>query len=660
MHRTHWRRFLLLAALLLLAGCATSENFKMGQDLMGQNRPEEAVGYFEAALKESPGSSEYQAALTQARQRSAVSRLERIRKAYDALQAPDAMALERVLKDVDAAAKLDPSSREVKAFQDTVRGRMEGLLARVRDLYAQADLDLQKEDWMAARAKLLEINRLFPNYEETAGKLARVDREGAKQLYQQGIALGKQEDWKMAAQAFKATMEMNPNFLDVAALYKNAVANDNAGYFLAAGEKAEKAKQWDRAVFCYQRAREYQPANQELAKKLENLKVKAGQIFFEEADKLVAQGKLGPAVRKLESVKAYLPSMQEEQVYQDLLQRTAARLIERADRYFEKEMWGNALVWYQKAESLSPSHPELFQKIQDTRDRIGKRIRKSIAVFDFSAPSNDKDAGKMAADKLVAYLYQKASNDLRIIERENLQNILREMQLGQTGLVDVKAAQAIKMRGIDTFIMGNVLKVLATKSDTSSNNQVRVLVDEEDVANPDWQTWLILHPRPTEEDLKTAPPKTVKKRNYQFVTYKQGQAKIVALFDVSYKLVDTTTGENIFTNTLEGRLIKEDKYQDGVPMANIPQDPLQLPTEAEVLAELTNAKISEMGQSVLKHFQSLEVEYFNAGEQLRKRRRTEEAVEKYVDALYDIKLKGISTAVAQKSQEMIDSLLQDR
>jgi len=660
MHRTHTRILLFLAVLVLLAGCATSENYKMGQDLMGQNRPEEAVGYFEAALKESPGRSEYEVALLQARQQGAASRLERIRKAYGALGEPDATALERILKDTDVAARMDPSSREIKAFRDTVQNRLDGLLSQVKTLYTQSGEDLEKEDWVGARAKLLQINRLYPNYEETGSRLARVDREGAKQLYQQGLALSKQEDWKMAAQAFKAAMEMNPNFLDVAALYKTAVANDNAGYFQAAGEKAEKAKQWDRAIFCYQRAREYQPENQDLAKRLENLKVKVGQVFFEEADKLTDQGKLGPAVRKIEAVKVYLPSMKDEPVFRDLLAKTTARLIERGDRCNEKELWGNALMWYQKAESLSPNHPELFQKIQDVRERIGKRIRKSIAVFDFSSPSNDKDAGKMAADKLVAYLYQKASNDLRIIERENLQNILREMQLGQTGLVDVKSAQAIKMRGIDTFIMGNVLKVMATKTDTSSNNQVRVLVDEEDVTNPDWQTWLILNPRPSEADLRTAPPKTIKKRNYQFVTYKQGQAKIVALFDVSYKLVDTTTGENIFTNTLEGRLSKEDKYQDGVPMANIPQDPLQLPTEAEVLAELTNAKISEMGQSVLKHFQSLEVEYFNAGEQLRKRRKFDEAVEKYVDALYDIKLKGISTAVAQKSQEMIDSLLQEQ
>lgn len=660
MHRTHLKKYLLLAALLLLAGCATSESFKMGQDLMGQNRPEEAVGYFEAALKESPNSGEYQAALQQARQRGAASRLERIRTAYGALVEPDAMALERILRDTEGTAGMDPSNREIKAFQNTVKERLDALLAQAKSLYAQADMDLQKEDWAAARTKLLQVNRLFPNYENTGTKLARVEQEGIKQLYQQGIDLGRREDWKMAAQAFKTAMEINPGFLDVPALYKTAVANDNAGYFLAAGEKAEKAKQWDRAILCYQRALEYQPENQDLAKKLENLKVKVGQIYFDEAEKLASLGRLGPAVRKIESVKLYLPSMKEEPVFRDLLARMTTRLMERGDGYNEKELWGNALMWYQKAESLTPNHPDLFQKIQDARERIGKRIRKSIAVFDFSSPSNDKDAGKMAADKLVAYLYQKASSDLRIIERENLQNILREMQLGQTGLVDVKSAQAIKMRGIDTFIMGNVLKILATRADASGNNQVRVMVDEEDVPNPDWQTWMIMHPRPSSEEWKTAPPKTIKKRNYQFITYKQGSARIVSLFDVSYKLVDTTTGENIFTNTIEGRLIKEDKYQDGVPMANIPQDPLQLPTEAEVLAELTNAKISEMGQSVLKHFQSLEVEYFNAGEQLRKRRKVDEAVEKYVDALFDIRLKGISTAVAQKSQEMIDSLLKDR
>jgi len=106
-------------------------------------------------------------------------------------------------------------------------------------------------------------------------------------------------------------------------------------------------------------------------------------------------------------------------------------------------------------------------------------------------------------------------------------------------------------------------------------------------------------------------------------------------------------------------LVKDDKYQDGVPVANITHDPLELPTDEEVLDELTNGKVSEMGQSVLKNYQSLEVAYFNEAQQQQKRRNLEQAVEKYIDAVYDEKLKGISTPVSQKSLESIDKLIQD-
>jgi hypothetical protein len=209
--------------------------------------------------------------------------------------------------------------------------------------------------------------------------------------------------------------------------------------------------------------------------------------------------------------------------------------------------------------------------------------------------------------------------------------------------------------------MGDVLQFTTKFTDHPSTSQVKVLVDEQDEPNPEFQLWRMMHPRPSEEDRKSMPPMTVKKRIYQFISYRQGTAKINALIEVSYKLVDTATGENIYANTIPGRMIKEDKYQDAVSAANIPHDPLELPTESEALDELTNEKISEVGRSVLKQFQSLEVEYFNQGEQQRlKRRNPELAVERYTDAIYDEKSKGISTPISQKSLEWIDKLIQNR
>ncbi len=661
MKKRDYRIFLVgIAVLGMLYGCGTSENYKMGQDLVGQNRWDEAIGYFETALKEDPSNASYKSSLLQAKQQAAKIHLEKAKQAQSNAPARNLRALEAIVKGGDLAASLDPVNSEIKNFNNQLRTKIAALRTEVKALYDKADADILKEDWLAAVTKLRQVNQIYTGYEDAGSKLARAEQEGAKVLYQQGIELGKQEDWKMAAQSLKTAMDINPKYMDVARQYEVAKSRDNADYAISESINAEKAQKWERAILLAEKAVDYQPDNRELLARLDQLKVKVGQGFFDDAVKQANQGRLYEAMRKIEFIKTYNPSLQTDPIFKEFIKNFCTKLMERAQKYSEKELYGNALLWYQKVEVLSPNYPDLFQKLLETRDHINKRIKKSIAVFDFSSPSNNKDAGKIAANKLITYLHKNASGDLRIIERENLQSILREMQLGQTGLVDIKAAQNVgKMRGIDTFIMGDVLHFSAKMTDTPSVSQVKVLVDEEDVRNPDFSDWLIMHPKPSTEEFKSAPPRTVKKRNYQFISYKQGSAKINAMLEVSYKLVDTSTGENVVTNTVSGKLLKEDKYSDGVPIANITHDPLELPTEDEALDELTNAKVSEMGQSVLKNYQSLEVAYFNEAQQQQKRRNLEQAVEKYIDAVYDEKLKGISTPVSQKSLESIDKLIQD-
>lgn len=646
-----------LLILIFLSGCAVSESYKTGQELSKTNRWEEAIGWFEKALNENPDSQEYKDALLKAKQEAAKIHYEKAKLALAKAPDQNIPALDQIAKESSLANNLDPQNKGIKVFHENLKEKINTLNKTVKSLYSQAESDMQTEDWMAALGKLKQVNAISPNYEDTGGKLAKI----VKEIYQQGITLSKQEDWKMAAQAFKAAMDINPGYYDVEKLYQDAKSKDNADYFLAGADKAEKAQNWEKAIFMYEKAVEYQQDNRALVKKLDTLKAKIGQIYFSEAGKLIDQGKLYAAFKKMETVKSYTPSLQRDSAYKDLVNKFCGKLMERADKHYEKEMWGNAFVWLQKVEVLNPSYPELFQKMLETKDNINKRIKKSIAVFDFSSPSTNKDAGKIAANKLIAFLHKKASGDLRIIERENLQSILREMQLGQTGIVDIKSVQTAKMRGIDTFIMGDVLHFSTKFIDNPTTSQIKVLVDEEDIRNPEFSDWLMTHRSPTEEEMKNAPPRTIKKKNYQFVPHKQGTAKINAMIELSYKLVDTATGENVFTNTISGKLVKEDKYQDAVPAANIPSKQLELPTETEVLDELTNEKVSEMGQSVLKQYQSLEVEYYNQGEQQRLRRRNYDlAIEKYTDALFDEKLKSISTTISQKSQELIDKLVQNK
>ncbi|MEN6321448.1 MAG: tetratricopeptide repeat protein [Syntrophaceae bacterium] len=649
-----------LLILIFLSGCAVSESYKTGQDLSKRNQWDDAIGYYEKALEEDPNNREYKNALQKAKQEAAKIHYGKAKSAFARVPDPNIPELDLILKESNQAYVIDPDNNEIRGFHESLREKKDALNKMIKALYSQAEVDMQKEDWMTALTKLKQVNKIFPNYEDTSAKIVKIEQEGTKLFYQHGIAFSKQDDWKMAAQAFKAAMDINPNYYDVKKLYNAAISKDNANYFITEAEKAEKGEKWDRAIFMYKKAAEYQPENKDLLTKMDNLKSKIGDMYFNDAAKLVHQGKLFGASKKLEIVKTYKPSAQNEQSYKDLMSKLCGMLMDRADDYHNREMWGNAFTWYQKVDALNPSYSDLFQKVLEAKDNINKRIKKSIAVFDFDSPSNNKDAGKIAANKLITYLHKNASGDLRIIERENLQSILREMQLGQTGIVDVKSVQTVKMRGIDTFIMGNVLNFSSKFTDNKSTNQA-VMFDEEDVSNPEYIEWLVTHQRPSESERKSAPSRTIKKRTPRYIPYTQGIAKISAMIEISYKLVNTTTGENIFTNTISGRLVKEDKYQDGVAPANIPQDPLELPTESEVLDELTNEKVSEMGKSVLKHYQSLEVEYFNEGEQQRiKRRNPELAVERYTDALFDEKSKGIKTPITLKSLELIDHLLQNR
>lgn len=647
--------------IVFLAACGTvNESYKQGQEFVKDNRWEEAIAYFEKAATDEPDNQEYKEALVRAKQGAAKARFIKAKQAL-VVAGQNFPALEKIARDVDVMAAMDPESAEIKALRNDVTQKVSDLKTTLKGLYQQAEVDMQKEEWTAAMEKLSEVNKIFPNYEDTNRRLARSRQEGVKVFYQQGNDLGRQEEWKMAAEAFKKAVDINPDYIDVSRRYEDARLKDNLGYYMNAGAKAETANNLERAILLYEKASEYPNVDPSVANKLETLKAKAGQHYLDESIKLVRQGKLYATMKKMEMARKFSPSMQNDPLYRENLTVACDALMKRAEKLSEKELWGNALVWMQKIEAVNPNYPELFQKMIEVKDSINKRIRKSIAVFDFSSPSAEKDAGKIAANKLIAYLHKNASADLRIIERENLQSILKEMQLSQTGLVDIKTAQSVgKMRGIDTFIMGDVLHFSTKYTDAPSLNQVKVLVDEEDVRNPEFSDWLMIHQRPSEEDLKTAPPRTVKRKNYQLVSYKQGAAKISALLEISFKLVDTQTGENIFANTVSGKLIKEDKYQDGVRMAGILQDPLELPTEAEVLDEITNEKVSEMGSAVLKHFQSLEVEYYNQGQSQQKRRNVDIAIEKYTDAVFDEKLKGISTPISQKSLEIIDKLIADK
>ncbi len=158
------------------------------------------------------------------------------------------------------------------------------------------------------------------------------------------------------------------------------------------GRKEEKAKQWDRAILCYQRVGV--PGGESgSCQKTGELKVKVGQIYFDEG-RSCKPGRLGRR-RKIDSVK-FICVHEGEPVFRDLLARMTPGRMERGEGT-TKRTWGTPWMWYQKAESLTQS-PDLSRKFR-MPERIGKADPQVHRRLRFFKPSNDKDAARWRRTK---------------------------------------------------------------------------------------------------------------------------------------------------------------------------------------------------------------------------------------------------------------------
>ncbi len=139
--------------------------------------------------------------------------------------------------------------------------------------------------------------------------------------------------------------------------------------------------------------------------------------------------------------------------------------------------------------------------------------------------------------------------------------------------------------------------------------------------------------------------------------YIVSQHKKIGFVQISFRIVDVSTGENIQVKTIERKTVVEDMGSAGVPEAGVKFDPVEIPSDTELLQALTVEVVTELGREALRPLQNLEKAYFEQGEQHLRRRENLRAVENFVNTIFDEKLKMIQgSPVTQRSAEHLDTI----
>lgn len=640
-----YRIGMIIALTIALNACATGQKqYDVGMQLSQAGKKKEAIAYLEQAIALEPKNEKYQKALSELKT-SLISDL--LREADHILKAespPSIATINKAKTKLTEAKKINPSHPKVLNSEARLLREENSLIVKINDLYTRAKQHIQAEEWLEGYFGLQQIQRLFPSYEDTMRLMKQTADKGSQAFYQQGKALFDKKDFKGSADYLRKALTLKSDHQSSVELLALVTKRDNKDYFIEQAEKAAAEQKWDEALQAYDRALEYAPKDQSIIGAKNNMQSRAGIYYVRQGKSHMYAGWLLKAFENYEQASQYTRNHKNPEVsslvsgFGTELSAKAAIL---ANRFKDTGHYGSAWFWYEKIKQIDPDYPDIFYLIQAMEDEIIRRLKKSIAVFDFGPPSYAPDAGSIFANNLSTFLFKTASKDVKILERENLKSILEEMKLGQIGVVSSQTAKEMGLvYGIDVAVMGSVLRYNVDSTSYADTKTVTYQVKKTE-ENIEYLNWKARNPNPTREQLDLAPVPFIHKMADVEKEYKVSTHKKVAFVTVSFRIVDIKTGENILVDTIPRTKVATDETSAGVQIAGIKYDPLEIPTDTELLQDLTNEVVIELGQETLQPLKNLEKKYFEFGEQQLRRRDRVKAAEKFVDAIFDEKIKRI-------------------
>ncbi len=657
------RRYVLAALVLsALAGCQSTgkgkKEFDVSQQLAAAGNYAEAIAYLQQAIAKEPDNKQYAAQLSNMRLKATQDLLGQAQALLNAASV-DINAIDKAESLVNEAKQFSPNLPAIGELEAKISTSRTTLIDEVKEKYSEALALIDRQDWVRANLTLQQVQKLYPNFEASVPLASRIKTEGTRDYLLQAkkaFVNYEFEDAKLAAR--KASM-LDPTNAIAKKMAADADSKNTPVFFKNLAAESVDIQNWSLVEFACDKVLAMSGDDQDCRTWKVTAVEKQVDEKVLEGTRLLQQGYIARAVKLSieidEATGGALPPRAAA-----LRNAVVSRAEDIAIEYLDNGNYGVAWYMYELIGKLDPLMEGLFEKSRDVQDKIRERVIKSIAVFDFKSPSYNMDAGGLIAGKLISNLFNNASKDINILERENLKSILEEMKLGQIGVVSEDTAKEMgRLYGIDVAIMGSVLLFKVDQTRSESAETVRYQVGQEIQDNIDFLNWKALNPNPKKDELQSAPQAKIMVPVYAEKEYTVTKAKKVGFIEISYRIVDVSTGQNVSVDTIRSRLVKEDEGNDGVKDANVPYDPLEIATDTEMLQLMADQVVEDLSRKVLQPLRNREVGYFEQGEEfLLRRKEPIAALEQFINAMFDEKVKSnINSPISSKIDGYVEQII---
>jgi hypothetical protein len=264
--------------------------------------------------------------------------------------------------------------------------------------------------------------------------------------------------------------------------------------------------------------------------------------------------------------------------------------------------WGCLTV----IEDIGETTPGLRRQLRETRELVVTAATRRLTAYPFDESKGAGEFGEAIASKVIQYLFETIPDDLRIIEREQLDDIIRERELN--------AGVASDLASADFLIQGDILEAKVDGAEQKGRKTQRVVTGRKKDRNPDYEGWLALPEKLRGE--RPQPPTTIEVEVVEDITFDVEVHRKVGIFSTAYRLVDAQSAKVIFADSVREKVVYEDESREGIELGDFKMEfkLANLPSDVEILTQLADAVSKEIGSRVADRLKDPEVEYARQAE----------------------------------------------
>jgi len=265
--------------------------------------------------------------------------------------------------------------------------------------------------------------------------------------------------------------------------------------------------------------------------------------------------------------------------------------------------WGVLAV----IDELSAETPKLRRQIRETREEVVARATRRLTALPFDEAEDARaDFGEAVASKVIQHLFEDIPEDVRIIEREQLADVLREKEIEGDGEVRLASANYL--------VQGDILEAKVDSVEQKGRKTQRVVTEVREVRNPKHEWWMGLDK--DERKDTPEPQEFVEKEIREDISFDVTVHRKVGIFNVAYRLIDAQTAKVIFADSVREKVVHEDESREGIELGDFEMEfkLADLPSDIEILTELADTVSRSIGTRIAEVLESPENDYRDSAE----------------------------------------------